>query len=347
MRQTDHARKLVVIDGAGCEAALSVEMAGIPLVSNDRVEIRGVEDKPFSIPFLEEGSGNYIVVAVKVVDGYELKAFPLEKQGLAVSESGALVIKANQSRPVIYSGDDIASSITGKIALFICSPDGKLALGKFSGCGEKRNLVVDENGDVTCEKLNSCDDATSEIVEFNSIRVCATDESGSLYEINIKPKDDEPKIIRSCNGKMRFVKAPISEYPLDSPESLTLSLGNPTAAPPSTVYKAIGSHDLSFTLPQYPNNETNDDICDGAIIYVRIRIQWYFFEQGTSAGSSDGLILFEGQPLVAMGANAYGSSTGGAEFVVKTTSASQKITVRVSTANCNVGVTAQVVSYLY
>ena len=284
-------------------------------------------------------SGQRLVVGRMNDDGTvtELGYVEGDKDGFVMMKSGEFRVIPTPTKSVSFDSDDVAGSKTGQVALFSCGPDGTLSLVKFSGCGTKKSLVVDADGFVVCDDISDCANA-EETVDSDAIRMCV---DGT--EKFIKPNEAENKIIISCSGKWRIVKRPILEYLLPAPVDLTIGLGNPFVYVPTKVDKAVGEYANPVTLPNFP---VADDVCTSQI-YAIIRVVYFMYEIGSSSASTHAFLKFNDQHLLTLGANQLGSASGGADFTVPVSAASNNFHFNVYGTSCTCAIAASLIGYKY
>lgn len=147
---------LRVSDRNGNPKDLVGEDYTVPNTYNGKVANRsGAEGDEVKLK-LKELSGN--AVAVVHVDGDSVTILGIVKpedgdDSFLMQLNGEMKFKKHPTFTALFEENQIDESKTGKIALITCGPNGTLQLSKFSGCGEVKPLIVDEDGDVVCDSI--------------------------------------------------------------------------------------------------------------------------------------------------------------------------------------------------
>lgn len=209
----------------------------------------GGEDKIYLS--LQEGSAKSIVIGVDNGDGkvaLHKVSYDGTGEAFAMIKDGEVKFVERPTLRAMFQDSEVPGSKNGKVALIDCAPDGKVRLVKFTGCGGDKDLplVVDPFGNVTCKKVESCDDAV-ESAKFSAIMACHLVDDVNTQGL-IKPETDTAEIA-FCKESFHFVERGLTLHPSE----------------PSVVWSVTGvvNDNTAVSLPAAP-----DPICEDGDVYA-------------------------------------------------------------------------------
>jgi len=216
---------------------------------------------------LEQKSGKGVLIGVEREDGvYELSVVKSDgSDAYVMIKNGEVTLVKAPTILAKFEEGQIPGSKSGKVALIHCAEDGKVGLYKFTGCGTKKALVVDADGNVVCDEVSDCSDAT-EAVAFSAIKACVDG-----VEKFIKPTSDEDTVIVGCKGSYKHVTRGLSYYPVE----------------PSEVWTTTDKVDsTSVSLATAP-----DPVCEDGPVYAALLVKCSAFRLNTAPSMAMNLLI--------------------------------------------------------